>query len=224
MDKDGRVDSTGSVLTGLGQPTLTAQLDGVSGSILLSVGLGAADIVLEASPPIQVGRTATLYATASAPAAVLSQYPNLHVEELVTWSIDDASIASIEAAGRNVTLRGIKVGSTLVRGTVPGYPVDPLPVAVSNPALVSIELLPLDATFSLTSFSGFNLGAVGTFADDATNDITQECTWRVQDTRIATVSNLARQRGTIQFLRVGTTVVTAVEGNVSVAKPLRITN
>jgi len=113
------VDATGVVSAiAPGSARLTATIDGYEGSATISVAaLPVSSIgVAPAAPSVRVGAKLTLAATLYAPNPGIVLSPT---GRTVTWSVQDASIATISSAG---VLTGVRAGTTVVtvRALSPG--------------------------------------------------------------------------------------------------------
>jgi hypothetical protein len=92
--------------------------------------------------------------------------------------------------------------------------------ASSSSSLVSISLTPADSTVALGGSVSF--GAVGTYSDNSTRDLTASVTWSSSATSVATVSNASGCNGTATAVSAGSTVISASTGTISASTSLAV--
>lgn len=117
----------------------------------------------------------------------------------VTWSSDDATIASIDAVSGIAT--GLKPGSVTVTAKV-GDLSSSAQLRVTAPVLTGVRVTP--TTLELTKGATGDLAATAEFSDGSTRDVTAEASWSSKSTSIATVSH-----GTVTGVGKGSTTITA---------------
>ena len=131
----------------------------------------------------------------------------------VTWSLVDATIASISnASGSNGTATGAKIGTTQVHADLDGVQ-GATSLTVTGAKLVSIAVTP--ANSSLVAGTKQPMKAVGTYSDMTTVDLTTTAVWTTGDANIATVSNASGAQGLLTAVGQGTTTVTATSAGVA---------
>ncbi len=144
------------------------------------------------------------------------------VTSQVTWSIIDASIASVSAG----KVTGIKAGRTAITASLPPLMPATASVAVTDATVTMVVIFPPSANVT-TNGRPTQFRAIATFSTGAIADVTLASTWRIQDEKIATVSNLPATRGQVTGTSPGRTMVIAnyvgSEGSGSVAVDMPIT-
>jgi hypothetical protein len=95
-----------------------------------------------------------------------------------------------------------------------------VPITVTNPTLVSIEVTPSDPSIAKGMTQQFT--AMGTFSDSTTRDLTTQVYWASSHDSIATISNYWSQ-GWAYGAGVGNATITATLGSVSDSTTLTVT-
>ena len=130
-----------------------------------------------------------------------------------TWSVIDATIASISnATGTFGKTTAIAAGTTKVLATYGEFNSSG-DVTVINPTLNSITVTPSNS--SVANGLQKQLTATGAYSDGNSADISEIVVWSSGNTGIASVSNVANQKGTVTGTGLGTTAITATKGAVS---------
>lgn len=202
----------------LGSTRIEATFNGVSGSTAITV----LDKVLLA---IQVGPTSSTVIQGLSTAFTLTGiYTDMSTEDLTTvatWSILDGTIASVSnTAGQRGKLLALQPGSTQVLATYGGFN-DSTSVTVINPTLTSITLSPVNSSIA----KGLNqqLTATGHYSDGSTANVSEVATWTSSSTGVATVSNLATQKGKTSGAAVGTATISATINGITGSTDITIT-
>jgi uncharacterized protein YjdB len=175
------VSSTG-LATGVdpGSATITASIGSISGSasgttsalVLNSIS------VTPSSTSIAIGQTQAFTAT-----GILSDGSSTDMTKSVTWSSDNASLATINSAGVATGLansNGSPVTITATSGTVSGS----ASLTVTSAVLTAINISPSDQ--SMPAGGQIPLTLTGTYSDGSTQSITS-ATWSSSDPTLATV-------------------------------------
>jgi hypothetical protein len=151
-----------------GTTTLTAKLDGVSGSAQITVTSANVTAVTTAPPSamLTVGGTVSLTATATFGDGTMAD-----VTHGATWSSNDPSIAKVSNAG---LATGNAAGSTGIVATYGGKSGTTM-VSVTGKNLKSLKILPNNATLNTNVALHFN--ATGTYDDNTTGDVTAIANW-----------------------------------------------
>lgn len=133
----------------------------------------------------------------------------------VTWSSDDASIATASnASGQHGRIRGVTVGVTSVRATL-GARAVVIAVSVTPAQLASLALTPPLST--LPRGANQQLQATGTFSDGSTRDLTAQVSWS------STGPALSVTGGLVAALQVGAAEVVARQGAIEARLPVSVT-
>jgi Bacterial Ig-like domain (group 2)/Galactose oxidase, central domain/HYR domain len=158
--------SSGGLATALanGTSTITASLNGVSGTTLLTVHSLTAIVVTPANPGSAPG--GTLYFTAT---GTYSDSSTADLTGLVTWSSGTPALASISSGGLATALANGTSTITASLGPVSGT------TLFTVRSLTGIVVTPVNPVLALGSSLQFK--ATGTYSDGTTTDLT--CGWGV---------------------------------------------
>jgi hypothetical protein len=129
------------------------------------------------------------------------------------WSVDDSSIAIVD----NATSKGLvafdTVGSTILRASVNQFSAQAtLTVNSTQAVLQQITIQP--ETMSRDAGVSYHFEAIGSYSDGSSSAITDQVTWSVDDTAIASVNN-TNSKGQVDFLSVGSTTLRAQLGQLT---------
>ena len=211
----GNTGSSKGQVTGVsvGTVTMTAALQGISGTVQISVvAKKIASIGITPTQPIlQRGVTQPFRAT-----AVYDDNTTGDVTQLATWSSGDTGVLRVVGTGASAGLAtAVAAGQTTIAATLNGI-TGSTSVTVTAPTLTSIAVSPATATLPVGTTSP--LKAQGTYSDLSTADLTDSVTWSAGTATVASVSNAAGTRGLVTALAVGTSnVVASLSGVVGTA-------
>ena len=203
---------------GIGATTVSATLDGVTGSTDFTVteAVLVSIQVTPSNPSIPKGMTRQLSAT-----GIYSDHSTQDLTRQATWGSSDPSVASVSnAAGANGLAAALAVGPAAVSAALDGV-TGSTDFTVSEAALVSIQITPENP--SLPKGTTRQLTATGIYSDHSTQDLTKQVTWCASDPSVASVSNADGSDGLATALAVGTTTVSAALGAVSGTTALEVT-
>ena len=173
-----------------GSTTITATLNGVSGTTtltvtpatLVSIGIAPATATLANGTHRQF--------TAM---GVYSDNSSHDVTSMVTWSSSNTAIASVSnTAGSNGLVTALAVGSTSIGATLNGVAAPTVTVTVTAATLVSIARHPGEPDVAMGLTQQFT--ATGTYTDNSTQNLTNSVTWASATPAVATISNAAGSR------------------------------
>jgi uncharacterized protein YjdB len=190
-----------------GNATVTASFGGKSGSAAITVSAAQLLSITLSPAPASLPMGATLSFKAS---GLYAGGATRDVTADVTWSIDDATIATISnAAGLAGRATPLKPGSTTVRAALAGV-TGSAALTVTAPSITSITVSPNPITLvrGVKTFAT----ASASYSDGTTVDVTTTCTWSTASTTIANVSNGAGSQGLVTAVAVGTTTLTCSFG------------
>ncbi len=193
---------------GAGAATISAMLEGVTGSATVNITAAPLTAITVTSvPTLPLGAHQQLVATAT-----FADGSTAIVTAMVTWSSDQPQIASVSAAG---LVSGDAIGAATIiatLGTVSGTAM----VGVTAAALVSIDITP--SSPSLPQGYAEHLFATGTFTDGTMQDLTADVTWSSSNVAFATVS----ASGLATAVGPGTAMINAVSGTITGTKQLMV--
>lgn len=175
--------------------TITATLDGVSGSAPVTVtsAVLSSITITPISPSIAIGTTQQLTAT-----GVYSDGSTADLTNLASWTSSNTAIATVDSTG---LLTGIAEGSATISAQFDGI-TGTTDATVTTVVLVAVEVSPNDA--SIAPLSVLQLTATGVFSDGSTQNLTQFANWTSDKPLVAWVSNAPRRRGRVTGLIPGT--------------------
>jgi hypothetical protein len=193
-----------------GTTTISAKLQGVSGSAMLTV-TAATLVSIEvtpARPSISKGRTLQFVAT-----GIFSDNSTQNLTGQVTWSSSNGSLASIStASGSNGLATATGAGSVTISaasGSITGSTT----LIVTGAVLTAIEITPNAPSIAKGVSQAFV--AMGIFSDNSTQNLTTQVAWSSTSTAVAVVSNSAPTIGTVTATGIGTTTLSASTASLS---------
>jgi Bacterial Ig-like domain (group 2) len=188
---------------GQGPTTIIATLDGITASTVLTVG----PVVLEsialatANPFVVIGNTDQFAATGT-----FSNNTTENLTSEVSWASGATSVATISnVSGTQGLATGVQKGSATISAALDG--ITGKAALLVTPVLESISIAPGDPSVPKGESEGFT--ATGTFADNSTENITNDVTWASANTAIATISNVAGSSGVASAMATGTSSISA---------------
>jgi hypothetical protein len=197
-----------------GTSTISATLDGVTGSTVLTVGPAVllSIAVGPDKPTIVKGKTQQFTATGT--------FSDASTEDLttqVTWASSTASVATIDATG---LATGVTPGTSTISATLDGITGSTSLLVISAP-LSSIAITPADPSVPKGLTEQFT--ATGTFTDGSTGDLTNQVTWASATASVATISNTTGSQGLANALAQGTSSISATLNGISGSTTLTVT-
>jgi uncharacterized protein YjdB len=175
---------TPGVVTGLGigSASITATLNGVSGSTTVTVTVATlTTITVEPdSPSIANGTTVALDATCD-----FTDGTTENCTDQVSWTSGNEAIAQVsDMLGTKGLVTGLAEGSTPITATLGGIQ-GSTTVTVTAATVISITITP--ANPSLAKGETEQLTATGNLSDGTTQDLTDQVSWTVSPSTLATV-------------------------------------
>ena len=204
---------------GIGATTVSAILDGVTGSTDFTVteAFLASIQVTPANPSVPKGMTLQLAAT-----GIYSDHSTQDLTKQVTWSSSAGSVASVSNAADSMGLAtSFEMGSTAISATLDSV-TGSTDLTVTSAALVSIQVTPTNPGLAKGTTRQFT--ATGIYSDHSTQDLTKQVTWSTSNTSVASVSNAAGSNGLASALGVGSATISATLGAVSGNTALGVTD
>jgi len=209
------VSSTGlATAVGAGSATLSASLNGVTGTGSLAVVAAPKTVKSIAIAPLNASLTdgATQQFTAT---ATYSDGSSANVTATVSWTSANPSVATISSTG---LATGVGTGSTSLSASLTGVTAtDPLAVAAAPKTVKSIAVTPLNP--SITAGATQQFTATATYSDNSTANITSTATWTSAKPSIATVNAAGLATG----VSAGSTTVSAALSGVTGTGTLAVT-
>ena len=199
-----------------GSTTVTATLDGVSGSADLIVSAAPKTLtsiaVSPATATIAVGATQQFTATAK-----YSDGSTANITTSATWSSSSAAIAKIAPSGLASALAAGSATITATLSGVTGSATVTVPVPVVAKTLTSVAVSPASPSIAIGATQQFV--ATATYNDSTTANVTTSATWTSSNPAIAKVT----PSGLASALAAGSATITAtidgVSGSASLSVP-----
>jgi 6-phosphogluconolactonase (cycloisomerase 2 family)/urocanate hydratase len=205
--------------TAQGSTTLSATLNGVSGSTPLTVS-PAVLVSLAITPPnprIAKGTTEQFTATGT-----YSDHSTQNLTTSVSWTSSSSGIAPISnASGSNGLATGSAVGTTTIGASLNGVSTS-TGFTVTPATLVSIGVTPTQP--SIPNGTSEQFTATGTYTDGTTQNLTSAVSWSSSATSVSSVSNASGSTGVATAAAQGSTTITALLGGISGSTPLTVTS
>jgi uncharacterized protein YjdB len=185
---------------GKGSATITATVDGVSGSETVTVTAATLSsiAITPASPLVDVGATVPLIATGT-----FSDGTTEDLTNSVGWTSSASSVAEVsDAAGSNGLLTGLAAGTATISATQEGVS-GTTSATITVPKLVSISVMPLNPT--IAQGETVQLTAIGNYSNGTMQDVTSVVIWNSASSSVASVSST----GLVSGLTTGSAEITA---------------
>ena len=207
--------SGGAKAVAAGSTTVTATLDGVSGTATLTVDAAAKTLTAIAVSPAtaSIAAGATQQFTAK---ATYSDSSTADVTATVAWTTSNAAVAKINAAGLATARSSGSVTVTATLDSVSGSATVTVPVAVKT--LTSIALSP--GTISIAAKTTQQFAATATYSDGSTADVTGNVAWTTASPAVATIN----ASGLATAVAAGSTAVTASLSGIIGSATLTVTH
>ena len=198
-----------------GQTTISATLNGVSGSTTLTVTSAVllSIQVTPVNPSIAAGFEQQFTAM-----GLFSDQTTEDLTDQVIWTSSNPGVASISnEPGSQGLATGISPGSTMITAAIDAIS-GSTTLTVTSATLLSLEVTPLNPTIA----TGFDqqFTAMGLFSDQTTEDLTDQVMWTSSNPVVASISNLGLATG----LSPGSTIITATIDGVSGSTTLTVTS
>lgn len=207
--------SSGTVVgTGPGTTTVSASLNGLSGSATLTV-TSAAVSSIAITPGISSMAIGTGTRLVASGTFTDNTTQDLAVD--VRWTSSDPAVATVDASGnvRSLAAGQATITASCQAASICGTAGARATVTVHAAGLVSIAVMSSSVDIALGTTQRFT--ATGTFSDSSTQDLSAQVTWSSSNGSVATIGNAADVRGLATALAAGGTDITATAGSVTSA-------
>lgn len=193
-----------------GNATISATLNGITGSTTLSVTAATLSSIslTPIEPSVAIGTQVNFIAT-----ALYSDNTSLNVTNQATFTSSNPLVAAVSTAnGTRGQTQTLAAGSATISAAYGGL-TGSTGISVTSATLTTIQITP----FSPTLLPGLTtqLSATGIYSDNTTRDLTALVTWSSSDPSVASVSNAAATRGQLSPLKAGAATVSATYQSVS---------
>ena len=167
-----------------GKIKVTATLDKVAGSA--DVTISQPQLTELTIGPQNLSRKAGQYVQYWA-IAVYSNGQTQNVTQQASWTVSDATVASIQTSGNfKGVAQGKKAGKVTITVAHAGKTAS-TQLTISDPELVSIQISP--AAWEMPVGLPMQFQAIAQFSDDSTQNVTFQSTWSTSDQKVALVGN-----------------------------------
>lgn len=208
------IDAAGLVsAVSIGESTITASLDGVSGSASLTV---TEPVVVETTilPPIadiplggtQDYRAFAIYSDGSFENVTFTAEWALQNESGIIEAYEPVLTRGLNALDDFGTVIGVELGEDALLASVDGIQ-SQAEVVVIDPQLIGLSISPRDET--IPAGATLNYTATGSYSDGTNTDLTKVVTWSSSHPDIASISNQAGERGFASGQSPGEAVISA---------------
>ncbi|MCP4680167.1 MAG: hypothetical protein GY854_32670, partial [Deltaproteobacteria bacterium] len=197
-----------------GTSTITAVVDGVSGTSQLTVtaALLTAIEVTPVNSSIPMATNQQFVAT-----GIFSDDSNQDLSGTVNWTSSVPAVATIADGGMAT---GVNTGVAMITASFDGQS-GSTELTVTAAALVSIEVDPTNPSIANGTEQQFT--AVGHYTDESVLTITDQVTWTSSSTIVATISNETADKGLSSAASEGTTTITAALDGIDGSTALTVT-
>ncbi|MCG9873614.1 MAG: Ig-like domain-containing protein [Leptospiraceae bacterium] len=188
-----------------GSVTITAQLNSIiSNSVLLSITQKQLTQIAISPNNTSLPKGNTLQFQAM---GTFTDNSMADITTLVTWSSNDANIASISnGGGMDGLSSAVNVGSTTISLSYNTFSTS-TSINVTAAILSSIAIVPVNA--STVAGLTRSYSAIGTYSDSSTQNITQSVIWSVSDPSKATIDNSLLHKGLLTAISAGNIIIHA---------------
>ncbi|HTR63122.1 MAG TPA: Ig-like domain-containing protein [Candidatus Binataceae bacterium] len=210
-------DSAGSrgLVTGVsvGSATITANLQGVSGSSSITVTAATLTsiTITPVEPSLSAGTSLQLTAT-----GVYSDSSTIDLTDLVSWTSSNESVAIVDNTG---LLTGIAAGNATVNARFEGVTASTA-VTVTSAVMTSLIIQPVGAV--LPPFGSQQMTATAVFSDGSTQDVTALASWTSDKPLTAWVSNRRHRHGLVTGVIPGSADIFAAYNGLSGSAPITV--
>lgn len=202
-----------------GGTTISATLSGVTANLPVTVTSAVLASINITSASGTVPSGTMMQATA---VGTFSDGSTQDVTEQVTWTSDQASLATVSnAPGVHGQITGQSPGAVTITATLSGVTAT-IPITVTNATLASINVSP--PSLSIADGVSAVLTATGNYSDGSTLDITDQVNWLTSDASVMQVSNAAGSEGHVTASAPGSAVVNATLGGVTGTSRVTVTS
>jgi len=188
-----------------GTSTISATLDGVNGSTVMTVVIPAtlqSITVTPANPSIPIGEVQ--------PFTAIGTYSDNSTHDLtsqVTWASANTSVATISNASISPGVAtGLATGTSTITATFDG--ISGTTVLTVTPVILEMIMLTPLAT-SIEVGGTVQYMAMGMYSDNSMKDFTSQVTWASSLTSVATISNAPGSQGLATGVAAGTSIISA---------------
>ena len=200
-----------------GTSTISATVDGISGSTALTVSAPVLQSILvsPANPNVPKGESEQFQATGT-----FSDQSTSNITSQVNWTSSATATATISnSTGSPGLATSVAIGTATITASLGGV-TNSTTMNVTAPVLSSITLSPSAPSVPKGETERFH--ATGTYSDSSTQDLTNQVTWATASPAVATISNATGTQGSAAAKALGTSQITATLGAVSASTTITV--
>lgn len=195
-----------------GNTTVSAMLDGITGSATLEV-TAAQLLSINITPPEPILPAGTLQTISAEGNFSDGSVQNL--DNKVTWESDNRSVAVVN----NGVLTALQPGSARISASWSGIS-GHTTTSVSNATLSSLQIIPSNPNLAIGTDT--QLQATGLYSDGSLEDVTTQVTWNSADDTRLRAENRESNHGRLTALAMGDVIVTASLDGVQISTTLSV--
>jgi uncharacterized protein YjdB len=202
-----------------GTATLSATLNGVSGSYTLTVTSATATAVTITPAALSIVKGLTAQCSA---AGTFSDGTTQDITVDAVWASADSTVATVaNGTGDKRLVQAVAVGSTTISAVFAGV-TGSAPLTVTEPVLQSLALSKM--ALSLSPGTSDTLTVTAAYSDGTTKDVTADAAWTSNAETVATVENsVVANKGRVTAVAVGSATISASYGGITVVTPAAVT-
>lgn len=197
-----------------GSAVLTATVGNITGNYTLTISPATITtmVITPVDPTISKGLTQQFTATGT-----FSDSTSQDLTFDSSWTSTSPTVATVgDTANNKGFAQALIVGTTTINATFDGIG-DPILMTVTEPALLSITIDPVNPT--TLSLSTTNFTATGSYSDGTTSNLSALVSWTSSNNNIATITTSGTTTNRVQ----GTTIIKAEMNGVSATSNLKVT-
>jgi trimeric autotransporter adhesin len=201
-----------------GTSTISAMLDGVDGTTVLTVTAAALQsiAIAPANPTIPLGEVQPFTATGT-----YSDKSTKDLTSQVTWASANTSVATISnSSGTQGVATSVATGTSTISATLDR--ISGTTVLTVTPAILEMIMLSPSAP-SVAAGDTVQFMAMGMYSDNSMQDLTTQVTWASATTSVATISNASGSQGLATAVANGTSSISAALAGVTGTTVLTVT-
>ena len=205
--------------TGLGNSSISASFQGLSGSTGLTV-TSATLVSIQVTPS-----SSTLPKGTSKQFTATGVYTDNSTQNLTgsaTWSSSNPALASVgNATASKGLVSALAEGAVSISASAGGL-VGSTGLTVTSAVLTELQITPASASSPKGTSRQF--AATGIYSDSSTQDLTASVVWSSTAADVASISNAAGSKGLASALALGGTTIGAASGDISATTPFTVTD
>ncbi|MDD2853457.1 MAG: Ig-like domain-containing protein [Desulfuromonadaceae bacterium] len=214
-------DGTATALT-QGSATISATLDGISGTTNLTVTGGNLTAITLSPYSFTLVKDSVSRITATGSFLNGSILSSRDITEMVTWSTANSAVAAVTPSDGNLAwLKALAATTSTTITATYGSKSATAALSATAPQLATLTLYPT-ALEQLTAGTSSRFRLTATFINGITQDVTANADWSSSAVSTATVGNVERGKGRVSGLAVGSATISAEYGGKTVTAAVTV--